>query len=126
MDQPTGSSSQNNSSPISDEDQDEDEDEDENENDSVGSLEAINNRDFKAHRDVKPRVAGSVAGSTRSKATRSSGPMSAEEIKSRVAQNLRSSSRVKFSAKQNHTKGTDKRNRRQKAGERAQITHGDY
>ncbi|KAG0198491.1 hypothetical protein BGX28_008057 [Mortierella sp. GBA30] len=104
-------------------------DEEESENDSVGSLEEpINNRNFKAYRDVKPKVAGSVAGSTRSKATKSSGPMSAEDIKARVAANLRSSSRVKFSAKQNHTKGTDKRNRRQKAGDNAHIKHGgnDY
>lgn len=121
LDQSAGSSTQNKSNPNSDQDEYEDE---EDENDSVGSLEAINNRDYKAYRDVKPRVAGSVAGSTRSKATRSSGPMSAEEIKARVAQNLKSSSRIKFSAKQNHTKGTDKRNRRQKAGDMAHIKHG--
>ncbi|KAF9205484.1 hypothetical protein BGZ49_003973 [Haplosporangium sp. Z 27] len=101
------------------------EDEEDEENDSVGSLGGpINNREFKAYRDVKPKVAGSVAGSTRSRVSKSSGPMSAEEIKARVAQNLRSSSRVKFSAKQNHTKGTDKRNRRQVAGDRAHIQHG--
>ena len=91
----------------------------------MGSLvDQINNRDFKAYRDVKTKVAGSVAGSTRSKATKSSGPMSTEEIKARVAQNLRSSSRVKFSAKQNHTKGTDKRNRREKAGDIAHVKYG--
>lgn len=99
-------------------------DEEEEENDSVASLEDINNRNFKAYRDIRPKVAGSVAGSTRSKATKSTGPMSAEDIKARVAANLRSSSRVKFSAKQNHTKGTDKRNRRQIAGEKAHIKHG--
>lgn len=107
-----------------DDDQNEDVDEDEDDNDSLGSLDAINNRDYKAHRDVRPKVAGSVAGSARSKTTRNSGPMSPEEIKARVAQNLRSSSRVKFSSKQNHTKGTDKRNRRQKAGDQAHIKHG--
>ncbi|KAI1293347.1 hypothetical protein EDD11_008434 [Mortierella claussenii] len=121
LDQQPGSSSRNNSHRGSDDD----EEDEEEENDSVGSLGGpINNREFKAYRDIKPRVAGSVAGSTRSKATKSSGPMSVEEIKARVAQNLRSSSRVKFSAKQNHTKGTDKRNRRQKAGDQAHIKHG--
>jgi hypothetical protein len=101
-----------------------DDEDEEEENDSVASLEDINNRNFKAYRDIRPKVAGSVAGSTRSKATKSTGPMSAEDIKARVAANLRSSSRVKFSAKQNHTKGTDKRNRRQVAGEKAHIKHG--
>ncbi|KAF9126778.1 hypothetical protein BGW39_006347 [Mortierella sp. 14UC] len=99
-------------------------DDDNEENDSVASLEDINNRNFKAYRDIRPKVAGSVAGSTRSKASKSTGPMSAEDIKARVAANLRSSSRVKFSAKQNHTKGTDKRNRRQVAGDKAHIKHG--
>ncbi|KAG0278983.1 Serine kinase [Linnemannia exigua] len=101
-----------------------DNEEEEEEDDSVASLEDINNRNFKAYRDIRPKVAGSVAGSTRSKATKSTGPMSAEDIKARVAANLRSSSRVKFSAKQNHTKGTDKRNRRQVAGDMAHIKHG--
>ncbi|KAF9190745.1 hypothetical protein BGZ51_008260 [Haplosporangium sp. Z 767] len=117
LDQQSGPSSKNNSD-------DDNEDGEEEENDSVGSMEGpINNREFKAYRDVKPKVAGSIAGSTRSKATKSSGPMSAEDIKARVAANLRSSSRIKFSAKQNHTKGTDKRNRRQKAGDAAHIKH---
>ncbi|KAG0356060.1 RIO1 family-domain-containing protein [Gamsiella multidivaricata] len=119
LDEQSESNSRNNGNPNS---SGEDEDE---ENDSVGSLgDAINNRAFKAYRDVKPKVADSVAGSTRSRATKSSGPMSTEEIKARVAQNLKSSSRVKFSSKQNHTKGTDKRNRRQKAGDMAHIKHG--
>ncbi|KAG0303381.1 hypothetical protein BGZ98_006715 [Dissophora globulifera] len=119
LDESSGRNSQNNSNPGSDNGDEEDE-----ENDSVASLEGpINNREFKAYRDTKPKVAGSVAGSTRSRATKSSGPMSAEEIKARVAQNLRTSGRVKFSAKQNHTKGTDKRNRRLKAGDMAHIKY---
>ncbi|KAG0000028.1 hypothetical protein BGZ80_006443 [Entomortierella chlamydospora] len=120
LDQQSGSGPRNNSNPGSDNDDEENE-----ENDSVGSLDGpINNREFKAYRDVKPKVAGSVAGSTRSKMTKSSGPMSPEEIKARVAQNLRSGSRIKFSAKQNHSKGTDKRDRRKVAGERAHIKYG--
>ncbi|KAG0094012.1 hypothetical protein BGZ93_009418 [Podila epicladia] len=102
-----------------------DEDEDDEEDDSVGSLEGpINNRGFKAYRDLKPKVAGSIAGSTRSRVTKSTGPMSAEDIKARVAANLKSGSRIKFSGKQNHTKGTDKRNRRSKATDRAHIKNG--
>ncbi|KAF9113497.1 hypothetical protein BGX27_001451 [Mortierella sp. AM989] len=120
LDQQSGPGPRDNSNPGSDNDE-----EDEDENDSVGSLGGpINNREFKAYRDVKPKVAGSEAGSTRSKMTKSTGPMSAEEIKARVSQNLRSSGRVKFSAKQNHTKGTDKRNRRMKAGDQAHIKYG--
>ncbi len=120
MDQQSEPNSNNNSDHNSNDEEDEDE-----ENDSVGSMEApINNRNFKAYRDVKPKVAGSVAGSTRSKATKSSGPMSTEDIKARVAANLRSSTRTKFSAKQNHTKGTDKRNRRQKAADIAHVKYG--
>ncbi|KAG0050788.1 Serine kinase [Gryganskiella cystojenkinii] len=95
--------------------------------DSVGSLEGpIDNRGFKAYRDLKPKVAGSVAGSTRSRMTKSTGPMSAEDIKARVAANLKSSSRMKFSGKQNHSKGTDKRNRRAVLGDRAHIKQADY
>ncbi|KAF9412569.1 Serine kinase [Entomortierella beljakovae] len=113
------SNPQKNSNPGSDDD------EEDEENDSVGSLEGpINNRDYRAYRDVKPKGAGSVAGSTRSRATKSSGPLSAEEIKARVGKDMRSSSRIKFSSKQNHTKGTDKRNRREKAGDRAHIKYG--
>jgi len=119
LDEQSGPNSKHNSDQESD-----DEDEDE-ENDSVGSLEGpINNRGFKAYRDVKPKVAGSVAGSTRSRATKSTGPMSAEDIKARVAANLKSGSRMKFSGKQNHTKGTDKRNRRTKAADRAHVKNG--
>ena len=94
--------------------------------DSIGSLEeAMDNRGFKAYRDLKPKVAGSVAGSTRSRMTKSTGPMSAEDIKARVAANLKSSSRMKFSGKQNHSKGTDKRNRRAVAGDRAHIKYAE-
>ncbi|KAG0363841.1 hypothetical protein BG005_005663 [Podila minutissima] len=120
LDEQSGPSSKHNSDQGSD-----DEDEDDEENDSVGSLEGpINNRGFKAYRDLKPKVAGSIAGSTRSRATKSTGPMSAEDIKARVAANLKSGSRIKFSGKQNHTKGTDKRNRRSKATDRAHIKNG--
>ncbi|GJJ77288.1 RIO kinase 2 [Entomortierella parvispora] len=103
-----------------------DEDEEHSEIDSVGSLEQpMDNRGFKAYRDLKPKVAGSVAGSTRSRMTKSTGPMSAEDIKARVAANLKSSSRMKFSGKQNHSKGTDKRNRRAVAGDRAHIKYAE-
>ncbi|KAF8935984.1 Serine kinase [Haplosporangium bisporale] len=119
LDEQSRPSSKHNSDQGSD-----DEDEDE-EDDSVGSLEGpINNRGFKAYRDMKPKVAGSVAGSTRSRATKSTGPMSVEDIKARVAANLKSGSRMKFSGKQNHTKGTDKRNRRLKATDRAHVKNG--
>ncbi|KAG0239312.1 hypothetical protein BGW41_007797 [Actinomortierella wolfii] len=118
-DQDSQKSKNNSNSDVDEEEEDEDDD-------SLGSLEEINNRDFKAHRDVKPRVAGSVAGSSRSKAGKSAGPMSAEEIKARVARNLRTGSRLKFSGKQNHTKGTDKRNRRNRASERAQLKNMDF
>lgn len=86
----------------------------------------MDNRGFKAYRDLKPKVAGSVAGSTRSRMTKSTGPMSAEDIKARVTANLKSSSRTKFSGKQNHSKGTDKRNRRAVLGDRAHIKQADY
>ncbi|KAF9319760.1 hypothetical protein BG003_008267 [Podila horticola] len=120
LDEQSGPSSKHNSDQESD-----DEDEEDEENDSVGSLEdPVNNRGFKAYRDLKPKVDGSVAGSTRSRATKSMGPMSAEDIKARVAANLKSGSRIKFSGKQNHTKGTDKRNRRLKATDRAHVKHG--
>ncbi|KAF9157565.1 hypothetical protein DFQ26_008597 [Actinomortierella ambigua] len=127
LEQSSGSKKNGSGDELNSSDGEEEEDDEEDENDSVGSLEEINNRNYKAHRDVRPRVAGSVAGSTRSKATgKSAGPMSPEEIKARVSRNLRSGSRLKFNGKQNHTKGTDKRNRRAKASERSQMKHMDF